>query len=588
MPTVLIRTPNRGPWLELAAPVAILTAARADSLPALLAEVEAQAAGGYLVAGYVTYEAAAAFDLPVQPAPGRVPLAWFGLFRPADAVLHERVPDHWHGPRPRLAWHPSVDPRAYEAAVARLHEHIGEGDAYQLNYTFRMRTEFSGDPRALFAALDAAQGGAWSAFIDTGDLAVCSASPELFFARDGRRLITRPMKGTVPRGRTPEEDAVLARTLTESAKNRAENVMIVDLMRNDVGRIARPGSVAVTALFEAERYPAQWQMTSTVEAELIDGAGLPAIFGALFPAGSVTGAPKIRSMQILADIEDAPRGLYCGAIGLVEPEGRAHFNVAIRTVTVDRRAGTAEFGVGSGIVWDSDAASEFEECRLKAAILTTPEPAFALVESLRWEPGAGYARTARHRARMAASADYFGFPFDAPAFDAALARAAGALSQPAKVRVLLARDGGITVDVRALDPASAPVPVPLRVALADRPVDPADVFLFHKTTRRDAYERADAAKPPGVDTVVLWNTAGEVTEAVNFNVVAEIDGRAVTPPVACGLLAGTLRAELLDAGTITERTITVADLRAAARLWLINSVRGRVEATLVDGPPSRA
>lgn len=579
MPTVLIRTPHRGPWLELVTPVATLTAERADGLPALLAGVEDAAAAGHLVAGYVAYEAAAAFDLPVRSPAGAAPLAWFGLFRPGDAVRHERVPDSWHGERPRLDWRPSVDQRGYEAAVARLRGHIGEGDAYQLNYTFRMRTPFGGDPRALFAALADAQGGAWSAFIDTGDLAICSASPELFFQQNGRRLVTRPMKGTAPRGRWPDEDAARARELTDSAKNRAENVMIVDLMRNDLGRIARPGSVAVTALFEAERYPAQWQMTSTVEADLVDGVGLPAVFGALFPAGSVTGAPKIRSMQILADVEDSPRGLYCGAIGLVEPGGCAHFSVAIRTVTVDRRAGTAEFGVGSGIVWDSEAAAEFEECRVKAAILTTPEPAFALVESLRWEPGAGCVRQARHCARMAASADYFGIPFDATAFDAALTGAADGRTEPAKVRVLLARDGGITVDAAPL----APTPSPLRVALADRPVDATDVFLFHKTTRRDVYAQADAAKPPGADTVILWNTHGEVTEAVNFNVVAEIDGRPVTPPVACGLLPGVLRAELLDAGAITERRITVDELRAAPRLWLINSVRGRVEARLVDG-----
>jgi para-aminobenzoate synthetase/4-amino-4-deoxychorismate lyase len=558
----------------------MLTADRADGLPALLAGVEDAAAAGHLVAGYVAYEAAAAFDLPVQRVPGAAPLAWFGVFPAASAIRHAHVPDSWRGEQPRLDWRPSVDRRGYEAAVARLREHIGDGNAYQLNYTFRMRTPYGGDPRALFAALTEAQDGAWSAFIDTGDAVICSASPELFFQRDGRRLVTRPMKGTAPRGRWPAEDDARAQELTASAKNRAENVMIVDLMRNDLGRISRPGSVAVTALFEAERYPAQWQMTSTVEAELVEGTGLPAIFGALFPAGSVTGAPKIRSMEILAEVEDAPRGIYCGAIGLVEPGGRAHFNVAIRTVTVDRRTGTAGFGVGSGIVWDSETAAEFEECRVKAAILTAPGAGFALVESLRWEPETGYSRLDRHRARIAASAGYFGIPFDAARFDAVLAAAATDLPVPSKVRLLLAPDGVCTASARPI----APTPAPLRVALADAPVDPADVFLFHKTTRREVYDRADAAKPDGVDTVVLWNTRCEVTEAVNFNVIAEIDGRRVTPPVDCGLLAGTLRAELLESGAIVKRRITVEALRAASRLWLINSVRGEVEATLVDGP----
>lgn len=581
MPTVLIRTPHGGPWLELNAPVATLTADRADGIPALLAGVDDAAEAGYLVAGYVAYEAAAAFQLPVTAGPGAAPLAWFGLFRATDAIRHDRIPDSWHGQRPGLDWRASVDQSDYDAVVARLREHIGAGNAYQLNYTFRMRTLYGGDPRALFAALAGAQGGAWSAFIDTGEVAVCSASPELFFERDGRRLVTRPMKGTAPRGRWPVEDAGRAQELTASAKNRAENVMIVDLMRNDLGRISTPGSVEVTALFEAERYPAQWQMTSTVEADLVDGVGLPGIFDALFPAGSVTGAPKIRSMHILADVEDSPRGIYCGAVGLVGPGRQAHFNVAIRTVTIDRRTGLAEFGVGSGIVWDSEAASEFEECRVKAAILTTPEPAFDLIESLRWDPQSGYARLPRHRARMAASADYFDIPFDAAAFDAALTSAARSLAVPSKVRVLLNRSGGLTTEAGPI----APTPAPLRVVVAETPVDAADVFLFHKTTRRDVYARAEAGKPHGVDTVILWNAQGEITEAINFNVVAEIAGEWVTPPVDCGLLAGTLRAELLDTGAITERRITVEELRAASRVRLINSVRGQVDAVLVDGRP---
>jgi len=578
VPTVLIRTPHGGPWLELVAPAATLTAARPDGIPALLAAVDQAATAGYLVAGYVAYEAAAAFGLPVRTADSTVPLAWFGLFRPDAAIRHDALPASWHDALPELDWEPSTSERDYTASITALREHIGEGNAYQLNYTFRMRTPFTGDARAVFAALTRAQGGQWSAFIDTGEVAICSASPELFFHRDGAHIVTRPMKGTAPRGRWPDEDAAHAQALTDSPKNRAENVMIVDLMRNDLGRIARPGTVAVTGLFEAERYPAQWQMTSTVEADLREGTGLPEIFEALFPAGSVTGAPKIRSMEILREIEDSPRGVYCGAIGLAGPGRQAHFNVAIRTVTVDRRTALAEFGVGSGIVWDSEAAAEFEECRVKAAILATPPPAFALLESLRWEPQHGYTLHARHRERMARSADYFDIPFDNTAFEAALEEAASTLDGPSKVRLLLAREGTFTFEARALDP----LPASLRVAVATTPVDSANIFLFHKTTARDVYAEAEATIPPDVDTVILQNERGEVTEAVTFNVVAEIEGHRVTPPLDCGLLPGTFRAELLATGAITERRITVAELGAATRLWLVNSVRGWVPATLVS------
>ncbi|MEQ1896920.1 MAG: aminodeoxychorismate synthase component I [Vicinamibacterales bacterium] len=578
MPSVLLRTPHRRPWLELREPAATLVAARPDEVAGVLEAAQHAADGGSLVAGFVAYEAAAAFDLAVHQPPTGLPLAWFGVFSPASAVTHETLPDFWRGAPGALHWDASVDEPGYAADVARIRGHIADGDTYQLNYTFRMRAPFDGDPRALFGSLVDAQQGPWSAFIDTGDFAICSASPELFFTREGDRIVTRPMKGTAPRGRWPEEDAARAFGLVHAPKDRAENVMIVDLMRNDLGRIARPGTVAVTSLFDAERYPAQWQMTSTVEARLREGVGLVDIFRALFPSGSVTGAPKVRSMGILRGVESSPRGVYCGAIGLIEPGGRAQFNVAIRTVTVDRTTARAEFGVGSGIVWDSEAGSEYEECRVKAAILTARAPAFELLESLRWMPGTGCRLLARHLARLQASAAYFGWPWDEASARRTLTQAtahlAGPAARPAKVRLLLNDAGAIRCDVQPL----GLIPTPFRVALAAEPVSSKDVFLFHKTTRRQVYAAAEAGHP-GSDAVILWNERGEVTEATRFNVVAEIDGERVTPPLDCGLLAGVMRAELLESGSITERRITVAELLAAPRLWVVNSVRGWVEAS---------
>ena len=574
VPSVLIRTPHRGSWLELREPAATLVAGRSDEVAGVLEAAQRAADGGSLVAGFVAYEAAAAFDLAVhQPCTG-LPLAWFGVFSPQHAVTHDTLPAAWRGNSAPLHWEPSVDEPGYAADMARIRGHIADGDTYQLNYTFRMRAPFDGDARALFGALVDAQQGPWSAFIDTGDFAICSASPELFFTREGDRIETRPMKGTAPRGRWPEEDAARAAGLVHAPKDRAENVMIVDLMRNDLGRVSRPGTVAVTSLFDAERYPAQWQMTSTVEARLREGIGLLDIFRALFPSGSVTGAPKVRSMGILREIESSPRGVYCGAVGLLEPGGRAQFNVTIRTVTVDRATARAEFGVGSGIVWDSEAGSEYEECRVKAAILTAPAPAFELLESLRWIPGTGSRLLVRHLARLQASAGYFGWPWEEAAARQTLEQATAGLTTPAKVRLLLNDAGAFRYDVQPLGLMSTP----FLVALAAEPVSSKDVFLFHKTTHREVYAAAEAGHP-GADAVILWNERGEVTEATRFNVVAEIDGERVTPPLGCGLLAGVMRAELLDSGAITERRITVDELRAAPRLWVVNSVRGWVEAS---------
>ena len=579
MSSVLIRTPHSRPWLELHDPAATLVAGRPDEVAGVLEAAQRAADQGAFVAGFVAYEAAEAFDLAVHQASTGLPLAWFGVFAPERALMHETLPVTWRGAPAALRWEATVDEPGYAADVARIRGHIADGDTYQLNYTFRMRTAFDDDPRALFASLVDAQQGPWSAFIDTGDIAICSASPELFFTRDGDRIVTRPMKGTAPRGRWPEEDAARATGLVHAPKDRAENVMIVDLMRNDLGRIARPGTVTVTSLFDAERYPAQWQMTSTVEARLRDGVGLVEIFRALFPSGSVTGAPKVRSMGILRGVESSPRGAYCGAIGLLEPGRRAQFSVTIRTVTVDRTTATAEFGVGSGIVWDSEAGSEYDECQVKAAILTASPPFFELLESLRWTPDTGCRLLVRHLARMEASAAYFGRPWDEAAARAALEPATAGLTgpaaNPAKVRLLLNETGAFRCEVQPL----GLIPTPFRVVLAATPVSSQETFLFHKTTRRDVYATAEAGHP-GADAVILWNEHGEITEATRFNVVAEIDGERVTPPLDCGLLAGVMRADLLESGAITERRITVDELRAAPRLWVINAVRGWVEAFL--------
>jgi para-aminobenzoate synthetase/4-amino-4-deoxychorismate lyase len=348
--------------------------------------------------------------------------------------------------------------------------------------------------------------------------------------------------------------------------------MIVDLLRNDLGRVSRPGSVSWSEVFAAERYETVWQLTSTVSSELAPGAGLAEVFRALFPSGSVTGAPKVRSMQIIAGLEDSPRGVYCGAVGLLAPPDHgpaARFNVAIRTVTVDAESGLAEYGVGGGITWDSRAGSEYEEAVAKARVLTDRRPGFELFETLLHEPGSGLRRLDRHLERLRSSAAYFGFTYDEDAVrEALVAEAAAAGDRPTRVRLLLDRAGRITTASMPL----AAVQEPARLEIDEVPVDPDDVLLFHKTSRRERYEAA-RARHQDADDVLLVNTRGEVTESTIANVAARLGGRWITPPLDAGLLPGTERAALLDAGTIEEGTLRPDDLRLATELRLMNATR---------------
>ena len=431
-------------------------------------------------------------------------------------------------------WEPSVDRTAYDEAIARIHGHIADGDTYQVNYTLRLHARVDGDPRGLYRDLCFAQHGRYAAYLDLGRFRVLSASPELFFRLDGDRIVTKPMKGTAPRGRWLAEDEANRERLLGSAKDRAENAMIVDLLRNDVGRIARKGSVTWADVFETERFDTVWQLTSTVAAELAPAAALADVFRALFPSGSVTGAPKVATMGIIADLEDAPRGVYCGAVGFLTPSGypgpRARFNVAIRTVVQDAETGTAEYGVGGGITWDSGAAAEYDEVVAKARVLTAIRPSFRLLETLLHVPGTGYRRLPQHLARLRDSAAFFGFAIDEDAVRASLEREARRFpDKTSRVRLLVDRRGRLETGSAPIAPSREPV----RLAI-DRgnPVDPTDVGLFHKTSARARYEEA-AARFPDADDVVLVNTEGELTETTVANLAVRLDGRWWTPPRSC-------------------------------------------------------
>lgn len=566
-----------GRWWRFEAPGASLVATRLADVPDLLAAAERHAAGGGWAVGYVAYEAAPAFDpaLPVGPDALR-PLAAFAHFPPPREIAIEEIVQSDASRRPSVSGLASSwSDFEHAAAVAAVRAAIARGETYQVNLTFPLRGRVTGDLESLFAQLAQASEAPYATFLDCGEWAILSLSPELFFERAATLLRMRPMKGTRPRGRFLEEDRRLAAELAASAKDRAENLMIVDMARNDLGRVARAGTVTTRSLFDLERYPTVWQMTSTVEAE--SAAGLPEIFAALFPCASVTGAPKRSTMQWIARLEPEGRGLYCGALGYVAPAGRARFSVAIRTAEVESSTGALRYGVGSGVVWDSEAGDEYRECLAKARALAPAPAPPGLFETLRWEPAGGFVRLDRHLARMAASAEHWGLPF-VPA--AARRRLEESVTPPPpsaqRVRLELSCDGGLAVERQPFAPEG-----PWRAVLVATPVDSADPLLFHKTTRRETYATAlAAARARRADEAILCNERGELTEGTRANLVLEIGGARLTPARECGLLAGVYRAELLDRGELREAVLRTADLARAERIWFVNSLRGWIPATL--------
>lgn len=569
---VVIYDDRNGQWLLFRSPLRIYVVHDPESVVSTLHEIENQVrANGLYAAGFVSYEAAPAFDPAFAVhSPGDFPLLWFGVYREPEKIS---LPSSQQD-LPHIPWKPSVSESEYQYSIGRIKDYIGAGDTYQANYTFRLQAPFADDPWKLFVRMICAQGCGYGAFVNAGDWAVCSSSPELFFKLCGHVLRSKPMKGTAPRGLTQAQDLEQAAWLAKSEKNRAENVMIVDMVRNDMGRIADIGSVEVPSLFDIEKYPTLWQMTSTVRCKT--RASITDIFCALFPAASITGAPKVRTMQIISELESTPRKVYTGTVGFLLPESRAQFNVAIRTVIVDRRNNTAEYGTGGGIVWDSEKGDEFEECYTKARVLTRATPDFSLLETILWTPQGGYFLLDAHLKRLADSADYFSWSIDIETIREKLNALSHKLPpHPHRIRLLVSKNGEPVVEPQMLPP----LPQPYRIRLAGSPVDPGNHFLYHKTTHRYIYEQA-MANAPGYSDVLLWNKNGEITESCIANVVVEMNGELLTPPVQSGLLPGIYRSYLLEQGRVREGSIKVKDLWQCTRIYLANSVRGMWEVSL--------
>lgn len=630
---IVLRDVDERRWLSFNQPQRVVSAKRVSEVVDALEEIDrAVEKEGLTAVGYIAYEAAPAFDRALrahQPTEG-LPLLHFGLF---DTVsVHEDLPFQGLGCGALGEVTATQTEAEYRESVRRIRDHIAGGETYQVNHTLRLRAPFNGDPRSLFVNLWRSQPGAFAAYLELDDLVICSASPELFFQLDGEHMVSRPMKGTTIRGHDSRSDRAREEWLKNSEKNRAENAMIVDMVRNDLGRIARVGTVEVTSSFDVERHPTVFQMTSTVEAAT--AAPVSRIMAALFPFASVTGAPKVRTMELIHGLEHEPRGVYTGAIGFMAPNRQARFSVGIRTAVVDRKVGLVEYGVGSGIIWDSAADDEYRECALKARILSHPTPDFDLLETILWETEGGFSLLDRHLDRLAGAAEYFGRPVDreailddlrkvpGPQFRSSCGTSDPAPPPPLRIRLLVAADGAHRIEesllgareTRALQqrrafcsagvsPATFPLiskppnsgPAredqlsavgeapdrPVRLGLAHQVVQPDDPFLHFKTTNRTVYDEARRSRPD-CDDVLLWNEKGEVTESTIANFVARIDGELVTPPVECGLLAGTFRGELIERGKVSERVIRVDELAHVEALFLINSVQGWRDVEWID------
>jgi para-aminobenzoate synthetase/4-amino-4-deoxychorismate lyase len=575
---------------------------------------------GFFLAGYVSYE----FGYMLEPRLARsfvprlpsghscapLPLADLSVFNKPVIYDHQtgssKGSDSWpsgQGSGSGAAFsidnlRLNLEREKYLEAIHRIKSYIEEGDTYQVNYTLKLLFDFSGSVSEFYCSLRRNQSVSYSGLIKNKETTILTFSPELFFRKKGNQINVRPMKGTMLRGRTISEDRKFAEFLHHDIKNRSENVMIVDLLRNDLGRLSRMGGVSVQSLFDVETYETLHQMTSSIRGQVNHSVSVEEMFKALFPCGSVTGAPKIRTMEIIRELEAEDRGVYTGAIGFISPDGEAVFNVPIRTLVLQGNKG--EMGIGSGIVWDSDPMGEWEECKLKGRFLTSPAPEFKLIETMLWRPESGYWLLDLHLDRLAESAGYFAYPLELEKVREALQDliADFASTTPVKsqrVRLTLSRAGEYAITHSELHENYLPEVEPAvvmqqktgkdipKVIFSCRNTDSNSVYLYHKTSLRKLYddERTQLVDNKGYYEVLFMNEKGEVTEGSYSNIFLQKEGRLLTPPVSCGLLPGVLRRYLLQQYPefVVEKTLTGKDLEQAEAVYVGNSVRGLVRVT---------
>jgi len=575
-------------------PINVIKIYSIKEVPSLFSKIEEYVKQNYYLAGYFCYECGYHFEKSFSHLNVNLPypFAWLGVYERPVIFNHftgeyensDLVRDFEKGvivdefALENLEF--NIHKPDYVLKIEKIKDYIARGDVYQINFTGKYKFTFTGSPIGLYNSLKEKQNVAYGAFLNADGLLICSLSPELFFELEGNRIITKPMKGTIKRGRTLEEDKIFGEGLRRDRKNRAENLMIVDLLRNDIGRISETGFVSVRDLFSVEKYQTLFQMTSTVEGKVREGVHFYDLFKAIFPGGSVTGAPKIRAMEIIHEIETEPRGIYTGSIGYITPERKAVFNIAIRTVIIQGEEG--EMGTGSGIVWDSDPEAEYEECTLKANFLIIPHEDFDLLETILWNDG--YFLLEKHLERLKNSAHYFDYPFDASSIVPALEREAVKFKRDRKyrVRLMLNRYGGFYIESSPLEERQNEN----LVMISDVRTDSSNVFLYHKTTKRHLYDDAYRdALSRGCIEIIFINERGQITEGAISNIFIKKDGHYYTPPVECGLLNGIYRQHLLETlPWAEEKVLYLNDLEEADSILVCNSVRGVQEVKINKVP----
>lgn len=585
-------------------PSTVFQAQSLGEVESCLRNVEEGIQDGYHAAGFLCYETGFAFEEALNsPIQSDVPLVWFGLYRQPIVLNHrtkrieegrslagrlaldQKFHSAWNEPSNIRDVRTSMGREAYRSALEKIRRYLEEGDTYQVNFTFKLRFGFDGTPAGIYKLLRPGQRVGYAALINAHSKTVLSFSPELLFRLQRSAITLKPMKGTAPRGRTLEEDEKQRLWLSSSEKNRAENRMIVDLLRNDIGRCAKTGSVSVSRFFDVEKYETVLQATSTIRANVGSRTGLVDLVRSLFPSGSVTGAPKIRTMQIIQELEREPRGVYTGAIGFFSPRRNAVFNVAIRTVVLDKETQTGEYGIGSGVTHDSETADEYEECLLKARFLTEPVEEFQLIETMQWDGDSGWFLLSLHLKRLQHSAKYFSFAYDRMKVLTELQNLGARLKYqkrtegPYLVRLTLERGGQINLDARPLDDMKAAP----QIEISAHRTNSSDRFLYHKTSHRRLYDsELERTKATGAFDVLFLNERDEVTEGARSNILVRMENTSFTPPITCGVLPGTFRTHMLRTKqyNLEEKVLHWEDLLAAEEILLCNAVRGMVSTKL--------
>ena len=573
---IILRNKKNDSWRIFSSPKEVLYSKNLHEVKTILDKVESKInENNDIAVGFLTYESAPAFDPAYRVnKENKLPLICFGLF---EDFKETQILDNSGTVTNKIYnWKIETSPSEYKKNFDYIKNQIELGYTYQINYTLRSYSESIHDPYEFF--LEKAKNSPFAAYIETDEKIIISASPELFFSLDNKRLFCKPMKGTSRRGKTLEEDAILMDALRASKKNKAENIMITDMLRNDMGRISEPGSVKVSSKYDIEKYSTVWQMTSSVESETT--ACITEIFQALYPCASVTGAPKIASMDIISRIEELPREIYTGAIGYIAPNREAEFSVPIRTVVSDKNKNYAVYGTGGGIVWDSVWESEWDECLTKSKVLSVKDSSdFELFETMKWDADSGVFLEEYHFNRLKDSASYFDFKFcDAHGKEMIDKTIRNISNNFCVIRLFVNAKGVIRIETSEL-PAFT-INQKYTVSLAKNPVQSENIFLYHKTTQREVYDNAEGENLHS-DDVILWNEEGNLTESTIANIILNIEGSWVTPSTNCGLLRGVYRESMLENGLIKERKIHKSEIADLSEITLINSVRGEFKAKLI-------